>query len=148
MAIPQRLQSRTAELLSLCLLGALSAAVSVSPALAKGQWHICKPFEKRITCVVDGDTLWYQGEKMRLRGVDTPEVDGACPHERMIAQQATEFLVSLLSRNDIVITRFGLDRHDRRLVTIYLNTGTAGQALLDQGLAERYGASPQTNWCQ
>ncbi len=28
---------------------------------------------KRITCVVDGDTMWLRGEKIRMKGYDTPE---------------------------------------------------------------------------
>lgn len=27
----------------------------------------------RYTCVVDGDTIWYQGENLRLQSYDTPE---------------------------------------------------------------------------
>jgi endonuclease YncB( thermonuclease family) len=36
----------------------------------------------RITCVVDGDTFWLNGEKFRLHGYDTPEtVTGLCGGE-------------------------------------------------------------------
>lgn len=28
----------------------------------------------RITCVVDGDTIWYQGTKIRLLDINTPEI--------------------------------------------------------------------------
>jgi micrococcal nuclease len=27
----------------------------------------------RYTCVVDGDTIWLEGEKIRMMGYDTPE---------------------------------------------------------------------------
>ena len=28
---------------------------------------------KRVTCVVDGDTFWLKGEKIRVQGYDAPE---------------------------------------------------------------------------
>ena len=42
----------------------------------------------RTTCVVDGDTIWYRGEKIRLVGFDTPEIDYAeCENERQLGEQ-------------------------------------------------------------
>lgn len=29
---------------------------------------------QRITCVVDGDTFWFRGEKIRIADIDTPEL--------------------------------------------------------------------------
>jgi micrococcal nuclease len=37
----------------------------------------------RITCVVDGDTFWLAGEKVRIADINAPELHGAgCPAER------------------------------------------------------------------
>lgn len=44
----------------------LLLTVQVVPALAIG---MCGS-GKRVTCVVDGDTIWLRGEKIRLQGFD------------------------------------------------------------------------------
>lgn len=45
---------------------------------------------KRINCVVDGDTIWVRGEKIRLEGFNAPEMNGSCDRERRMAVQARD----------------------------------------------------------
>ncbi|KQQ37202.1 hypothetical protein ASG19_12750 [Rhizobium sp. Leaf306] len=33
--------------------------------------------KRKVTCVVDGDTIWQDGVKMRLLEIDTPETSAA-----------------------------------------------------------------------
>jgi endonuclease YncB( thermonuclease family) len=50
---------------------------------------------KRVTCVVDGDTFWQDGVKIRMEGYDTPEPQtGICGgvRERQLAARATSRL--------------------------------------------------------
>ena len=47
----------------------------------------------RVTCVVDGDTIWYRGTKIRIADIDTPEVSQPrCPEERALGLAATRRL--------------------------------------------------------
>lgn len=42
---------------------------------------------QRVSCVVDGDTLWLHGEKIRIADIDTPEVSEArCDSEYQLGQ--------------------------------------------------------------
>jgi micrococcal nuclease len=53
------------------LLAAVLAALSfTAPVVAI---DICGN-GKRVTCVVDGDTFWWQGEKIRIKDLDAPEI--------------------------------------------------------------------------
>lgn len=45
---------------------------------------------KRSNCVVDGDTLWLNGEKIRVEGMNAPETKGRCERERRLAMHATQ----------------------------------------------------------
>lgn len=119
----------------------------VPPAQAH-DWHICKPFEKRHTCIVDGDTFWLSGEKMRLFGVDTPEMDGRCQKERDLSQAATGHLQLLLSSGIIAITRHGQDDFGRTLVEVDTQAGPVGPSLLARGVADRFGDGVYPNWCR
>ena len=57
--------------------GASSESVTAS-------FSICG--SNRYTCVVDGDTVWYQGMNLRLQSYDTPEpYGGICGGEEEVA---------------------------------------------------------------
>jgi endonuclease YncB( thermonuclease family) len=52
----------------------------------------------RITCVVDGDTIWLNGTKIRIADIDTPEIfHPRCSHEEALGHRATSRLVELLN---------------------------------------------------
>jgi endonuclease YncB( thermonuclease family) len=104
---------------------------------------------RRVTCVVDGDTVWLQGEKIRMPGYDTPEpTTGMCggDFERQLAHQASNRLIALLNGGDVTIQRFGKDRYDRTLATIRVDGVDVGKTLIAEGLARRWPDGPEF-WC-
>lgn len=132
---------------------ALAAALVLGAALPNQlsaedlTWRACQPNERRITCVVDGDTLWYQGTKIRLVGIDTPEVEGRCAAERQIAAQATQYLTNLLNTGLRKIEFDGEDRYGRALARLWVTEGEVGPAMLNAGLAEPYPRRGPPPWC-
>lgn len=116
-------------------------------AAADMVWKICTPYQSRINCIVDGDTLWVRDEKMRLRGVDTPEMDGLCGRERRLAQDATELHLALIASGIVEINRYGHDRFGRTLVEISTVRGQVGPALVRAGLADIFGDEHRIVWC-
>lgn len=101
----------------------------------------------RISCVVDGDTIWLDGEKMRLERIDTPELfSPSCPSERVLAQQARDSLVSLLASKPWQVTRGDPDRFGRTLVSLRNDDGWIGDQLVDQGLARPWNGA-RAAWC-
>ena len=54
---------------------------------------------ERINCVVDGDTFWYAGEKIRVADINTPEVsEPQCPREAALGARASARLQALLNQ--------------------------------------------------
>ena len=52
--------------------------------LAAAAFALCTQ-APRSTCVVDGDTFWLEGKKVRLADINAPETTGAaCPAERAL----------------------------------------------------------------
>ncbi len=51
--------------------------------------------------VVDGDTFWYGGEKIRIADIDTPEVNGRCAYETQLAARATARMAALLRQGAV-----------------------------------------------
>lgn len=90
----------------------------------------------RVNCIVDGDTLWIEGEKIRLAGIDAPEPRGRCGAEREIAARAAERLRQLVSAGGWTIERTGRDRYGRTLARFRTPQGTFGEVLVSEGLAK------------
>lgn len=105
----------------------------------------------RVTCVVDGDTIWYRGAKIRIADIDTPEVSRpGCPREAALGRQATERLRSLLNAGAFALTPppggRTRDRYGRELRIVTRGGQSLGAVLVREGLAARWG-SPRREWC-
>lgn len=101
---------------------------------------------RRVSCVVDGDTFWLSGEKVRLEGIDAPEIEGACAYERNLAQRAKVRLSEILSNREIRLSRSGSDRYGRTLARAETPSGEAGAILVSEGLARPWAGRRQP-WC-
>lgn len=127
------------------LIGSFSPTLVFAEAI---NWQICLVDAKRITCVVDGDTLWYQGTKIRLIGIDAPEVEGRCRAERALANQATVYLTALLNTGHLRIAYDGQGRYGRNLARLWVQHGEVGPAMIAAGLAEPFGTGRPAPWCR
>lgn len=127
--------------------GVAAMIVAMACALAGTAWAmpLCGG-GKRITCVVDGDTLWLAGEKIRLEGIDAPEMDGRCETERALARRATMRLAQLLAGGGIELRRNGADRYGRTLATIDVDGRDVGERLVREGLARTW-TGRRESWC-
>ncbi|GGB08956.1 nuclease [Brucella endophytica] len=136
-------------------IGTLIAVSGLSvPTLAQGTnetWPICG-YEKRITCVVDGDTFWFNREKYRLFGIDAPETGekAQCSTERVRADDATRYLQRILQSGVISLQRRGVDRYKRILVSVKTKSGDAEELMIAHGKAARYtgGYRDKQQWCR
>ena len=114
----------------------------------------CATGQKRSateTCVVDGDTLWLDGVKIRLEGFDTPEPQSAIcggQAEVALAHRASDRLIDLLNGNVWEIEYHGLDstREKRRLATISIDGVDVGDILIEEGLARKWPDGKEW-WC-
>ena len=113
-----------------------------TPALAM---PICGK-EKRVTCIVDGDTVWIDGEKIRLLGIDAPELRSQCAIEKRKAALATDRLRTILSDNTFTIERTGHDRYGRTLAHLRIGKTTAGQMMIEGDFARPW-RGHSVDWC-
>ena len=108
--------------------------------------------------MLDGDTfearvnLWPGLEittRVRLRGIDAPEMKARCGEERAKAEAAREALRNLLDQGDVGISRVTLDKYGGRVVADASTRATAdiSAALLGAGLVRRYSGGRRDGWC-
>ena len=131
----------------------LAAAVFAHPALAGPDAEGAR-FKRcvgpgRVTCVVDGDTIWYRGVKIRLADINAPEISTpACPAEAERGERATRRLTELLNAGRFALERNGrdADRYGRKLRVISRGGVSLGAALEAEGLAEHW-QGRRGDWC-
>jgi endonuclease YncB( thermonuclease family) len=104
---------------------------------------------KRVTCIVDGDTFWLAGEKIRIADIDTPEISSPqCSAEARLGSKAKIRLQRLLNAGPFEL-RSGLrdeDRYGRKLRTVHRNGTSLGHILVVEGLAHRWEGYKES-WC-
>jgi micrococcal nuclease len=103
----------------------------------------------RTTCVVDGDTIWLQGEKIRIADINTPEVSKPdCTAERALGERATSRLIVLLNAGGFSLKSIDRDedRFGRKLRVVTRGGESLGTTLVSEGLAEEWTGS-RRSWC-
>jgi endonuclease YncB( thermonuclease family) len=129
-----------------------------SPAAPAARSEIRSAHPAEVLRVIDGDTfearvnLWPGlaiTTRVRLRGVDAPELKARCAEERVKAEAAREALRTILDQGDVGISRVTLDKYGGRVVADASTAATpdVGAALLDGGQARRYGGGHRDGWC-
>ncbi|RMF10154.1 MAG: thermonuclease family protein [Alphaproteobacteria bacterium] len=104
----------------------------------------------RYNCVVDGDTFWFQGEKIRIADINTPETHRpACTREKALGERATRRLLSLLNDGPFKLEHTGdrdTDFFGRKLRVVTRNGRSLGQVLIAEGLARPW-VGRRHSWC-
>ena len=95
-------------------------------------------FSYRVISVSDGDTItiMMNGEKQKIRlyGVDTPEMD------QSFGTEAKQFLSDQILNRDVEIEAKDTDRYKRLVAVVYLNNKSMNELLLKEGWAWWYEA--------
>ena len=111
----------------------------------------------RIIKVIDGDTFRVDinelpdiiGKNIRIRilGIDAPEINGKCAFEKELAIKARDFVQILLDNADSVILK-NLDRGNffRLLAEVIVDGKNLGELLIAKDLAVRY-QGKKSSWC-
>jgi endonuclease YncB( thermonuclease family) len=107
---------------------------------------------------IDGDTFEARvhlepgldlNTRIRLRGIDAPELKASCPGELQMAEAATGALRGLLGEGDVTISNIGPDKYAGRVVANVATrrTGNVSTAMLAAGHARSYGGGHRSGWC-
>jgi endonuclease YncB( thermonuclease family) len=100
-------------------------------------------------CVVDGDTIYYQGVKIRIADIDTPEThEPRCAEEAQRGAAATRRMHQLVNAGSFRLNSISRDEdnYGRKLRVISRRGESLGGVLVDEGLARWY-AGGRRPWC-
>ena len=123
-------------------------------ALAGGDNYYDYP----VLSVYDGDTVTvhmeeiprgFYKQKLRLAGIDTPEIRGKCQYEKDLAKKSRDYLRSAISSAKRVKFKV-IDQgvYGRYIVHLYVDGRNINEELVEVGLARSYdGKTARKGWC-
>jgi endonuclease YncB( thermonuclease family) len=100
-------------------------------------------------CVVDGDTFYIGGAKVRIADIDAPEThDYRCRSELELGERAARELQTLLNSGAVTMTSIDRNRdvYGRLLRNVQVNGRDVGAVLISDGVARAY-AGGRRPWC-
>lgn len=95
---------------------------------------------------IDGDTIVMDGEKIRVMGVDAPELHCRCPSECELAQQAKRFTQAKI-KDGVTLEKHGRDKYGRTLARVYTPEGNLADLLIKERLGRPYYGRKRGAWC-
>lgn len=105
-------------------------------------------YKATITDVYDGDTVtadvdlgFYMIQKkvkIRLYGIDTPELRAKEPELRLAAQNARDALRKHVLNQPVILRCYGKGKYGRWLCEIFVGDINVNQWLIEKGLAKPY----------
>jgi endonuclease YncB( thermonuclease family) len=107
---------------------------------------------------IDGDTFLARVHqrggrdlvaRVRLRGIDAPEMKASCQDELDKAEAAGDALRNLLGQGGVTISNLGQDKYGRVLADVATKrTADVSAALLAGGYARSYNGGHRDGWCR
>jgi len=123
-----------------------ASALPAGPSPCRG------PVLGRVVEITDGDTIKVETgrgiERVRLIGIDTPEVDHTGPDDECFGEEAKTFLSDLIKDARIWLTFDSEcdDDYDRTLSYVHTETLFIQREMLQSGMASAYAVSPNTSF--
>ena len=91
--------------------------------------------------VIDGDTIHLNGEKIRFKGIDTPELKQTCLKEgiqNLCGVTAKQILIGKIGNNKVECISEGKDQYKRILAECFVNNESLSSYLVRSGYAFAY----------
>ena len=91
--------------------------------------------------IIDGDTIYLNGEKIRFTGIDTPELKQTCTKNNEVIYcgiKARKLLVEKIGKNKVQCVREGKDQYKRTLAECFVNKVSLSSYLVRSGYAFAY----------
>jgi endonuclease YncB( thermonuclease family) len=103
----------------------------------------------KVVKIFDGDTIQVKGLdlifKIRLVGIDCPELGYKGNKNQPFSQQAKKHLSGLLKHKKVAVKPYGTDAYNRQLAEVFAGNKNMNLEMIKAGLAEVYrGRRPKT----
>ena len=114
-----------------------------------------------IKSIYDGDTITVKclsgfkckknAIKVRIKGVDTPEIKGKCRNETLLARKAKQFTVAFVRTTGEIKLSYNeydkYDRYGRLLAYLSVDGKDLSKSLINNNLGRHYQGGKRRSWC-
>lgn len=112
----------------------------------------------RINAIYDGDTFYVDVDewpdvigkniKVRISGIDTPEIRTKCKEEKRLGRLAKQFAVERLrAAKKVELKNLKRGKYFRVIADVYVDGLDLGEMLISAGHARRYDGGTREAWC-
>jgi endonuclease YncB( thermonuclease family) len=145
------------------LVGLLSTAIALGDGELVGtrpraEEPVAGPVAAAVLDVIDGDTILVRARiwlgqdvetRVRLFGVDAPELKAPCEEERALARAARDFVHTRVESKRVILRDVRYDKYGRRVLARVLTPEgeDLAESLIRRGLARPYDSGTRPNWC-
>jgi len=108
-----------------------------------------------ITDVYDGDSITaridlgfnlFTIQKLRLAGIDTPELRSHLMLEKELAKEARDYLKGLVLDKEVIVVTSKAGKYGRYLADVYRLDSHVNQMMIDRGYARKYDGGKRLPW--
>jgi endonuclease YncB( thermonuclease family) len=115
-------------------------------AAAAARWGQCYNGD-RTQCVLDGDSIYFEGSKVQIAGIAAPRIQGgACDAERSRGIDAATRLAALLNSGTVSVGAPFQDAYGRAVSKVQVGGQDVGQAMIAAEVARQY-EGDKYDWC-
>ncbi len=139
-----------------CLPNAVVLILALAPTAVVGADPTPGPINARVVSVYDGDTLTVDANpwpgltartKVRVAGVDTPEIRGKCQAEKDQAIRARDFVRSTVGAT-VQLTNIRHGKYAGRVIAVvWVNEQKLSDLLIVENLGRPYHGGRREGWC-
>ena len=91
--------------------------------------------------VIDGDTIHINNNKIRLHGIDAPELNQNCIYKEKnweCGRDSKKYLLNLTNFNQVKCKVIGIDRYKRFIATCFIDHANINKMMVKEGWAIAY----------
>jgi len=112
-------------------------------------------YRARVISIYDADTMTLEidlgfhikiTEKVRLMGIDTPELRTKNKKEKKLGYEARDYLRELILNKEVIINTEKKGKFGRYLVDVYYDDININNELIRKGYAKSYDGGKKKKW--
>jgi len=112
-------------------------------------------YKAKVIDIYDADTMTLQidlgfyiskVEKVRLMGIDTPELRTRNLREKELGYEARDYVRDLILNEEVIVTTEKKGKYGRYLVNIFYNDININNELIRKGYAKPYYGGKKEKW--
>ena len=135
-------------LISVLLSTSLASPALASPHFYNVTYERCYDGDTCTVTIPSMPAVFGESIRVRVAGIDTPEVRGQCEGERVKAREARDAARALLSQaKRIDLRNVERGKYFRLVADIIVDGKSLSDELLKRGLARRYDGGTREGWC-